>query len=156
LALSDGKIVVAGYAEIPPSPPFNTDFLIARLLPNGKMDRRFGREGILFVDFKNGTDAAHALALDQTGRIVVAGDGRVGGAGPTGTGHWPAGFIALTRLLANGRLDAKFGRGGKVEIPFDKGQKGEVTTMIVTRNGRIVTGGSVARTGMLFSYAPGF
>ena len=127
----------------------NTDFLVARLLSNGRPDPLFGQEGYQFVDFKNGVDAAHALALDPTGRIVVAGDGRIGGAGPTGTGYWPAGFIALTRLLPDGRLDQRFGRKGKAIMSFENHGRGEVTTMTLLGVNKILVGGSAGNRGTI-------
>jgi uncharacterized delta-60 repeat protein len=70
----DGKIIAAGQA----SSTNVTDFGIVRLQSDGTFDSSFGGAGSLIVDFFSGTDAAHALALQSDGKLVVAGVARNG------------------------------------------------------------------------------
>ncbi|MEO8275786.1 MAG: hypothetical protein ABI639_06170 [Thermoanaerobaculia bacterium] len=70
---SNGNIVVAGYASISSS---DSDFAVARLLgTNGALDPAFSGDGktTVFFDLGGVVDAAHAVAIDRFGRIVVAG-----------------------------------------------------------------------------------
>jgi uncharacterized delta-60 repeat protein len=78
---------------------------VRRLLPNGAPDPTFGEGGVgeglpLTIDH---------LALDATGRIVVAGIH----SGPCGK-TLPPTELAVARLLPDGRLDQSFGAGGVV------------------------------------------
>ena len=67
----DGKIVVAGSTQA------DEDVAVARLNPDGSPDATFGAAGKATVDFGVAT-FGHAVALQQNGRIVVAGQ-RTGG-----------------------------------------------------------------------------
>ncbi len=64
---ADGKIVAAGYCW--------TQFALARYNPDGNPDTTFGTGGKLAtrVGTGNGTESAHAAALDAFGRLVLAG-----------------------------------------------------------------------------------
>ena len=65
----DGKIVVTGYAGGVVTSP---DLAVARYLPDGRLDERFGSGGNSILDL--GRDSmARAMAVDGGGRIVVAG-----------------------------------------------------------------------------------
>ena len=67
----DGRIVVAGSTQA------DEDVAVARLNPDGSPDATFGAAGKATVDFGVAT-FGHAVALQQNGRIVVAGQ-RTGG-----------------------------------------------------------------------------
>ena len=67
--MPNGKILVAG-----PSQQGNEyKYAILRYLPNGSLDGSYGVEGKMLVNFADGSDAANAVAIDQIGRAVVAG-----------------------------------------------------------------------------------
>jgi uncharacterized delta-60 repeat protein len=69
----DGRIVVAGSGF--DDEDYDSAFwVIARYLPNGRLDRSFGRRGIAVGDFGTGIDWAGAVALQPDGRIVVGGE----------------------------------------------------------------------------------
>ncbi len=88
---SDGKLVVVGVTDAGGGVANN--FGIARLDVDGSLDPTFSGDGKLTVDF-GFDDAAHAVAIQADGRIVVAGQS--------------ASDVALVRLLADGTLDTSF------------------------------------------------
>ena len=97
----DGKIVVAGESF--------ENFAVVRLRPNGRLDRRFSRDGKQTVDFGvNRQDYAYSLDIQSDGRLLLAG---ITKPHPNSAGGVPR--IALARLNRNGSLDGTFARGGK-------------------------------------------
>ena len=67
--MPNGKILVAG-----PSEQGNEyKYAVLRYLPDGSLDASFGGGGKVLVNFSDGSDAANALAIDEIGRAVVAG-----------------------------------------------------------------------------------
>ncbi len=100
----DGRIVAAGYGEV----ANNFNFAAVRYLTDGTLDNSFSGDGRVSTSFNVGTDAAHSMALQADGRIVLA------GASSTS-------FLfnfALLRYNADGTLDDTFGVGGKVVTPL--------------------------------------
>ena len=94
----NGRIVVAGGIQRGPS----SSFLLARFLPNGAFDPRFGDHGYTVTDMrsaKRDDDMATALAIAGDGRLVVAGrsarDALEGG-GPRGRVQFR---VAVARFL---------------------------------------------------------
>ena len=76
------------------------------LLSAGALDPTFGLGGIVTTDFLgSNTDAAQAVALQNDGKIVVAGHTR--------DANQNTDFV-VTRYNADGTLDAAFGSGGRV------------------------------------------
>jgi uncharacterized delta-60 repeat protein len=71
----DGKIVVAGTASTNISNTQSaSNFALARFLPNGALDTRFGDKGTVITDFGGSVELALALAIQpRDGRLVVAG-----------------------------------------------------------------------------------
>jgi uncharacterized delta-60 repeat protein len=98
----DGKLVVAGasdthgmYGELA------QDFALVRYTADGRLDPTFGDGGKVVTDFSSGVSYAEGVVIQPDGKIVAAGGG--------------AGYFLLARYTANGKLDATFGRGGKVQ-----------------------------------------
>jgi len=83
---------------------------IAAVLPSGAFDPVFGSGGILIeTEPHESNSAAHAIATDRRGRLLVV--GRTGAGAGAGGG-------ALFRYLRDGRLDRGFAGGsGFVRIP---------------------------------------
>ena len=65
----NGKILVAGYSYI----VGDSDFVLLRLTSTGALDTGFGGTGKVVTPVGNGTDIAYCVALQNDGRIVVAG-----------------------------------------------------------------------------------
>jgi uncharacterized delta-60 repeat protein len=91
-ALPDGKLLLAGYADARPA--------LARLLPNGQLDRSFGRGGLVSSPrWLHGRITA--LTVRRDGSILAGADGSTSrGTGPR---------AMLLRYSAKGRLDRHFG-----------------------------------------------
>jgi uncharacterized delta-60 repeat protein len=106
----DGRIVAAGVSEAPTSPFSETPrFALARYNPNGTLYTTFGGDGKKTTHFASGSeDSAYAVAIQDDGKIVAAGDSFV---------HNRDRF-ALARYNSNGTLDTSFGGDGKVTTRF--------------------------------------
>ena len=70
--LTDGSVIVAGYAALPET---NEQFVAYRLGPDGMLDMSFGTEGMLFVDNNNtaNRDMTKALLQDGMGQFILVG-----------------------------------------------------------------------------------
>jgi uncharacterized delta-60 repeat protein len=134
---ADGKLVIVGLTYFDAEPA--EDYAVARLLPDGRLDRCFGDVGcavggvllqpgqpqdLLTPYFK--------LALDPQGRILLADDDG-------------ADMLAI-RLLADGEVDTSFGKDGHVAVPFDLGGDNFDQALAVTAlpDGGVVLVGSAA------------
>ena len=51
---------------------------VARFLPGGSRDTRFGRDGKLTIDFFGGFDGASAVVQQPDGKLVVGGFVQIG------------------------------------------------------------------------------
>jgi uncharacterized delta-60 repeat protein len=94
---SDGKILAGGSAGN------ESEFALARYLPNGSLDPGFGAGGTVVTQPVNETSHIDAIALQPDGKIVVGGPG--------------GNVIDLARYNPDGALDATFGAGGIVASP---------------------------------------
>ena len=107
---TDGKIVVAGWADGKKA----HDFAVERLLADGTLDTTFSGDGRVMFDFGFGTvttgfnDEAKSVAIRADGKIVVAGRAYDGSNDDVG----------VARLLAGGSLDGAFGGDGLVTLSF--------------------------------------
>ncbi|MFP4446768.1 MAG: delta-60 repeat domain-containing protein, partial [Desulfosudaceae bacterium] len=101
----DGAIVVAGYG----GGNTESDFLAMRFTSTGAADTSFGGDGQVLTDISGlETDFGYDLAIQDDGRIVVA-----------GTHATPSEVIgALVRYNADGSLDTGFGGSGIVTTNF--------------------------------------
>lgn len=123
---SDGRILVAGKSFN----GSNSDFAIARYLPNGILDSTFGSMGRVTTDIGGFDDAATGLALYSDGRIVVAGTSSDG----------VYGNMAIVRYLPNGTVDPAFGTAGK--LIFDFGFNDEAGAVATMPDDRVIVVGS--------------
>jgi uncharacterized delta-60 repeat protein len=94
---ADGKILVAGQ--------FGTDdygdFGLVRFNQNGSLDTSFGDSGKASADLL-GLDEAHSVVVQPDGKILVAGDSRVGNYDSRDVD------FALVRFNADGSIDTSF------------------------------------------------
>lgn len=125
----NGKIVVAGHAFNPDNG--TDDFALARHNRDGSLDAHFGRDGKVTTDFGE-FDIAQAISLDQKDRIVVAGF-------VVNAPSFDDADFSLARYHSDGRLDSRFGTGGKVTTDF--GDDDRAGGMVIQQDGKIVLAG---------------
>jgi uncharacterized delta-60 repeat protein len=128
----DGKVIVAGYANI----LGDDDFALARYNPDGSLDAGFGFGGLQATHF-GGNERATALLLQPDGRIVAAGftdrDGDLD--------------FALARYNPDGGLDSSFGGDGGTCCFFF--QNDGARALALQPDGKIIAAGVTDRDGDL-------
>jgi uncharacterized delta-60 repeat protein len=151
---SDGKLVAAGERRACVGGPNDgarcqvdsdcsfpaglclADFALARYNTDGSIDVTFGSAGRVVTDF-GGDDEAFAVAVQDDGKIVVAGVSTASGTMD----------FALARYTSDGELDATFGSGGKVFT--DLGAQDEAFSLVVQGDGKLVAAGVSTSAGSL-------
>jgi uncharacterized delta-60 repeat protein len=122
---TDGRILAAG-ASVPVAGGSGGDVALARYLPDGRLDRSFGGDGIVVTDAGTGQDSSFEIALEPDARIVLAGQS--------------GDRFGMLRYLPDGRLDPSFGRGGRVST--DLGPLFDLAaSVLLQHDGKIVAGG---------------
>jgi uncharacterized delta-60 repeat protein len=119
----DGRIVVVGRAT-------GDSFLITRLKPDGSYDEDFAdSQGLAAVGFgSSDSDSANAVALQASGKIVVAGSTRTGAST----------VLAVARLHPGGSLDTTFSGDGTQTLD---GATSVAWSVALQPDGRIVVSG---------------
>jgi uncharacterized delta-60 repeat protein len=105
------------------------DFSVARYNEDGSLDIDFGEGGKVSGIYGSSIGAAHAVAVDEKNRVVVA-------------GHSMNDF-ALVRLTADGELDEKFGDEGRVSTALNEGNWDRAQGLAIEPNGKLVVAGWV-------------
>jgi uncharacterized delta-60 repeat protein len=118
---SDGSSYLAGRDS-------GTRVTLTRYAADGSVDRTFGAGGVLTLSAAGG-DAASAIALDGSGRLLVGGTS--------------GGTPVLWRVLQGGAVDAAFGAGGRMTAPGT----GSVVSLVARADGTAV---GVTSAGGLF------
>ncbi len=135
---TDGKIVVAGNAS---DADGNRVFAVARYLVDGRLDRSFGRDGIVRAPVSDPAaqrqdSSARAVAIQPDGKIVVAGQAIDANS---------RGNFAVVRYRDDGRLDTTFGRDGVVITeavdPASPRHTSEARDVAIQADGKIVVAG---------------
>ena len=124
---SDGKIVVAGFAQISGT----YEFAVVRYGTDGTLDSSFSSDGIATIDVSSGNDLAYAIAIQSDGMIVVGGATGVGGANTE---------FGVARLTSSGVLDTGFSTDGKIEFGVGAGDD-VLTGLAIASDGDIVAVG---------------
>lgn len=131
---TDGKIVVVGSVFTNGA---IADFALARYNTNGTLDTTFSTDGKQTTDFSSGgDDRARAVAIQSDGKIVVAGNVRVG--------EDPD--FAVARYNSDGTLDMTFSGDGRQTTGFFSGSRDEAQAIAIQADGRIVLAGAVYKT----------
>lgn len=124
----DGKAVLVGTAKT------NTGAAgaVIRLDANGQRDATFGDAGaVTLADPGYASFTATAVAIDASGNLLVVG---------TAVRRAVRPMAAIARVKPDGSLDATFGDGGWVTIPFGDGA--QVNAIAVGQDGQIVVAGA--------------
>jgi uncharacterized delta-60 repeat protein len=120
-------------------------FTLARYTTAGRLDASFGHGGKVQTSFgARALACAFSEAIQPDGKLVVA--------GRTSAGPLRDGTFALARYTTRGRLDASFGRGGKVLTDLSSGSFDEVAVAIQA-DGKIVAAGASDRGGSSRDFA---
>jgi uncharacterized delta-60 repeat protein len=130
----DARILVAGTSG-DGGPTSN--FAVARFTTDGNLDPTFGTAGKVITSFFQGADRALAIALQSTGKFVVA-----------GTANGVA--FGLVRYNPDGSLDNSFGSGAKVTTLFSSGSE-SANAVAFQSDGKIVAVGSASPAGPNFA-----
>jgi uncharacterized delta-60 repeat protein len=127
---ADGKVVAVGSGD--------GQFEAARFTADGALDPSFDVDGIVLTDITIGDDSASGVAVQDDGKIVVAGD---------------AGFcceytssFALVRYETDGTLDTTFDGDGEAITDFTPDDD-SAADVAIQGDGRIVAGGSAGFNG---------
>jgi uncharacterized delta-60 repeat protein len=131
IAIHAGKIVVAGTA----SAGGGADFALVRLLASGQPDTSFGGgDGVATKDV-TGADAGADLAVDSSGRYVIAGtDG--------------ANDFAVVRFSSAGAPDTGFSSDGVISVNVDSTPSDDAAEAVATDSqGRVVVAGRTSPAG---------
>ena len=129
LAIHSGKIVVAG--DTCDAGFGSCNFALARLNSNGTLDTTFGGDGRTVTDF-GGDEEGNAVAIQQDGKIVVAGASEDASSED----------FALARYNLNGSLDTSFSLDGKHTTHFP-GYASQACGVVIQPDGKIVAVGFI-------------
>jgi uncharacterized delta-60 repeat protein len=148
--LADGKIVVAGFADMGPGAGAR-NFMLARYNPDGSLDGTFGSGGIVVTSVAPGDNndivTTNGLTIDAAGRIVVTGQANMGSA---------AGGVnvALARYLPSGSLDSSFDGDGIVTTAVASADNFDtLVAAAIDEDGKIITAGVADTGGFVFDLA---
>jgi uncharacterized delta-60 repeat protein len=134
---ASGRVLAAGED--------GNSFVVLRHATDGSLDPTFGSRGMVVTHFgRGGLDRATSMAIDRSGRIVVAGQSCC-----STTMH----DILVARYLPSGSLDPSFGRGGKVTVSV--GAKDNLFNPVATAidpSGRIVVAGTDGHSFVLLRF----
>ncbi len=137
----DGKIVVAGsFFNLV---DLDDDFGLVRFCPDGDLDGGvncgavgFGSGGVVITDLGDVVDIAYAVAIQEDGRIVVAGES----SDFADTSGFPD--FALVRYDSDGSPDTTFGTGGAVFVDFSGADDSDSAAAVaIQSDGKIVAAG---------------
>lgn len=126
----DGKILQAGIAYYSNGQSNFRDFALVRYNTDGSIDSSFGNNGQQISAFGPNEYEAYCIALQNDGKIVVAGDNFAETSGIFS--------LAVARYKINGQLDSSFNNKGFILSPLI----GSATAIAITEDGKIALGGS--------------
>ena len=143
---ADGQIVVGGQAYIDSTT--GDDFAVVRYNADGSLDTSFGTAGQVITDFDQTRDYGHDVAIDGTGRIMVAGYVEFSYVSSAG----PANDFAVARYDSDGSLDTSFDGDGKVTSDFFRSQEDDGLDVVTQPDGKLVVVGRTTRPGSYYDY----
>jgi uncharacterized delta-60 repeat protein len=124
----DGKILVAGRGDAKDGSGDN-DFMVARLTADGKLDKTFGKDGLVQTD-DYGSNAAYAMVRRPDGKLILG-------------GHANNDNFAVAMYNTDGSLDTTFGEEGQVETDFGVSID-RIYALALQPDGKIVAAGHAA------------
>jgi uncharacterized delta-60 repeat protein len=128
---TSNKIVVAGSASLRSGS--GTEFTVARYNNDGSLDSTFGSEGKATDSFFGVGSVMRAVAFGPDGEMVAVGGAPVGSKGFN---------FAVARYNSDGRLDARFGKNGKVITELSDDEDDDANAVVIQSDGQIVAAGA--------------
>ncbi|MFA7382658.1 MAG: putative Ig domain-containing protein [Desulfurivibrionaceae bacterium] len=129
---ADGKIVLVGGKTDGYLTDY-ADFVVARFNVDGSLDTSFGVDGKVTTDIRSGADRARDVAIQQDGKIVVAGYGK------DANDNDPE--VVVVRYNVDGSLDTSFSGDGKLTTDLDS-WRDPAYSIAVQDDGKILVAGS--------------
>ena len=123
---ADGKLILAGNVYVSGG---EYNFGIVLLNTDGSLDTSFNETGKLIFDFDENINYLYAAAIQNDGKIVVAGQ----------CGTFANADFAVARINPDGTFDTEFGVGGKQRINIQGDDRGRC--VVIQNDGKIVLGG---------------
>ncbi len=121
----DGNLLATGQISTDLDAAADFSLLVAKFLPDGQLDRRFGNDGVVTKNVSVGgtsRELARGIVVQSTGNIVIAGaaehDPDAEGVLANDTD------IVLVRFTPDGTLDDTFGENGVVRLDLNTGVAG--------------------------------
>jgi uncharacterized delta-60 repeat protein len=133
----DGKIVAVGSSSRS-ADRRDKEFALARYRRDGSLDASFGSGGKVLTTF-----GRYSRAVG----VVLQGDGKLVAVGSSGNDPYADGQLAVARYTPSGRLDASFGRGGKVLMGCGSGCY--ASAVAIQPDGKIVVADVNSRTALV-------
>lgn len=131
---SDGKIIIAGYAET----ETHRDIAVVRYNTDGTLDNTFSEDGIQLTDVGGNQDRGYAVALQPDGKIVVTGMSNTN----TGQNYFE---LCVVRYNSDGTLDNTFSGDG-MQTTAVAPQYSVGRSVAIQPDGKIVVAGSASQT----------
>jgi len=131
---TDGKILVVGFTEV----GSRSYFALARYNTNGVLDPSFGSNGKVITTLGTISDGAYSIALQNDGKIVVA-----------GFSYQSMKDFAVVRYNTDGTLDSSFGQNGVVTTNFGADHNSGASSVAIQTDGKIVLVGGTNNNGMI-------
>jgi uncharacterized delta-60 repeat protein len=133
----DGRILVGGHTCLGACATQRRQFAVEQYLATGVIDPRFGVGGIAVAEFFAGrlgaTSTGHALALQSSGAVVLAGEASYQDVNTRLLG-------ALVRWTAEGKRDPGFGDGGQVTTDVGSSRGAWVSAIRLSDDSIVVAG----------------
>jgi uncharacterized delta-60 repeat protein len=128
---ADGRIVAAG-SEPRSGSPGARAMLVARLLPDGRLDASFGEAGTETIELGQPREEARAVAIGGAGKIVIGGTSGLTFSRPS------ISEAVVVRLETDGSPNLAFGEGGSARLGSDQAFFSTVTDLEVLPCGKII------------------
>jgi uncharacterized delta-60 repeat protein len=135
--LSDGSLVVAGSAI--DFSDEDRDYAAVKFAADGTLDTTFGDAGWSLVDMGGDAESAQTIILQNSGRIVLAGDSCSTVAGQSD--------FSMTRLMGDGVMDGSFGTAGRLMTDYHS-EMDQAMTAVQQTDGKIVLAGMASVDGV--------
>jgi uncharacterized delta-60 repeat protein len=141
--LDDGRIILVGDTRL----GGESDFAIARLMPDGRYDQILGPDGKVRIDLGYSNDSCLTASQYQSDWILMGGCVKQTSM---------AGYVNLiARIDLNGKLDSSFGNGGYLTIDLPTAPHEMITKIRPLPDGRIIIAGNTLYGSLDFSDSAG-